>query len=176
MFENTSKIVKNKWARMVGSNSTNDEGKRYVEHIYQDLQENKIFNKSKKLLQETKNPNWNIEQSVQQLEAMDQLITHAIIRAELKTCKLKEPILWTPAIEQSNLLIQYWNIQVKTRRKGIWATNRTKEILWKMNETSIYKIQKMTSHFQRHLSKHSNNIRNSQRLTIRINKITYKVR
>jgi hypothetical protein len=42
---------------------------------------------------------------------MDELITKAMIRSEKETCKKKDAVLWTPDIQQSNLIVQYWNIR-----------------------------------------------------------------
>jgi hypothetical protein len=79
--------------RLIGTNSTNEEGKRYIKHLYQHLLNNNLFNKSEELLKRAKDGVHNRTQEIPILEKMDDLITKAMLKAEHDTCKKKDLVL-----------------------------------------------------------------------------------
>jgi hypothetical protein len=113
LFNNKTINTFNK-VRMVGSNSTNYEGKQYVTKLYQHLKNNNAFNKAKYLLDMAKRGVLDLNEAIKDVNKLDELLTLAMVRIERQTCKKKDPVLWTPAIKQTNLIIQYWNIKLKS--------------------------------------------------------------
>jgi hypothetical protein len=55
-----------------------------------------------------------------------------MLRYEKKCCSKKDPAIWTPELRQSNLIIQYWNVSIKAKRKNINIKSRLKRITGKM--------------------------------------------
>jgi hypothetical protein len=105
--------------RVVGSNSTNAEGERYIRQLHNHLQSNNIFQKSESLLEQSRVDTIDINIAINQLNKIDKIITDGMLHAENKQCKKKDPVMWTPAIQQSNLRVQYWNIRLKSTRQRI---------------------------------------------------------
>jgi hypothetical protein len=87
----------------------------------------------------------NKEALINELNILDKLITELMLYAERKCCKRKERALWSPALQQSNLRIQYWNVVTKSKRQGIRSDHRlnhikgrmTTEIRQEINSTNI---------------------------------------
>jgi hypothetical protein len=73
--------------RIVGSNSTNAEGGRYIKHLHAHLLSNNIFIKSKQLLDNSLNSTGDINLSIQQLSCIDKIITDGMLNAERTQCK-----------------------------------------------------------------------------------------
>jgi hypothetical protein len=96
---------------MVGSNSTNKEGIKYARQIYKHLINNNIYNKAKNLYTDVTNNTINERTAFDQLNKMDKKITQIMLTSEIDNCSKKDQTMWTPAIKQSNLRIQYWNIK-----------------------------------------------------------------
>jgi hypothetical protein len=119
----------------VGSINTNQEGINYAHHINKQFLHHNIYERSELLLQEAKYGSTNAEQILYQLNEMDKFVT-TMLNAEKIFCKKKNPGLWTPAVHQSNQRIQYYNIRLKSERHRIYATERLKDIVQKMDDNN----------------------------------------
>jgi hypothetical protein len=53
---------------------------------------------------------------------MDKIVSDGMLNAERTQCKKKDPVMWTPQIQQSNLQVQYWNIRLKSTRQKLDLT------------------------------------------------------
>jgi hypothetical protein len=98
----------------VGSNSTNEESERYIRHLYKFLNKIKIFDKAKDLYNKANDATACKQDMMRQLNEIDASITQAMIKYEKSTCSLKDRVLWSPEIEQSNLMVQFWNVLHKS--------------------------------------------------------------
>jgi hypothetical protein len=97
---------------------------------------NNLFNKSEKILDQITKGLIDKDTVIKQVNSMDEMITQAMIRSEIVNCKKKDEALWTPAIKQSSLRIQYWNIRKKAVQQGIDCSKRIKDIIGKMDSNS----------------------------------------
>jgi hypothetical protein len=120
--------------RMVGSNSTNAEGTKYINKLYTHLLSNNIISNASNLLESIINKTHNQEAAIKQLNMLDRSVTNAMLKIEKQTCKKKEPVLWTPEIRQSNLRLKYWNISIESTKQRIDADERLKHILEQRDE------------------------------------------
>jgi hypothetical protein len=122
--------------RAAGSNSTNKEGSSYAHDINEQFMKHNIYERSEKILNDIKTGQYDSENMSYQINVMDEFITSAMINAEKKCCKKKDPVLWTPEVYQSNLRVQYYNTRVKSERHRIYANTRLKDIIKKMDDNS----------------------------------------
>jgi hypothetical protein len=120
--------------RLVGTNSTNKEGARYIRKLYRHLLENNVFYKVEKLYNKSKEQNADTEMIMTEINKLDEMITASMIRIEQKTCAKKDPAIWSPSLRQSNLTIQYWNVLIKGHRNQINVKTRIQRIINKMTE------------------------------------------
>jgi hypothetical protein len=116
---------------MVGLNSTNTEGENYVKKLYAHLQSNNVISKTSVLLESINKNTHNHEAAIKQLDGIDESVTNAMIKIERKSCKKKEPVLWTPKVRQLNLRLQYWSMRVKSSKQRIDADQRLRNLLEK---------------------------------------------
>jgi hypothetical protein len=115
--------------RMVGTNSTNREGSKYITGIYSHLKNNNIFGRVELLMQQVKQSAITEETATAELNKLDETITKAMIRSEKLNCKKKGKELWTPEIQQSNLRIQYYHIRLLTEQQNDSEFDQAKELM-----------------------------------------------
>jgi hypothetical protein len=127
ILEDTIKS-ENKQVRLVGTNSTNEEGERYVRHLHKYLTKIDIFNKVSTLYQSSIDNSSTKEEIMRQLNDYDNLLTVAMLTYEKATCSMKDTAYWSPELEQSNLLIQFWNILHKSICQQVDASRRLENI------------------------------------------------
>jgi hypothetical protein len=114
--------------RLVGTNSTNVEGERYIRHLHNYLNKYDMFNKVARLEQHAKdNSKPNVE-IMEKLNKYDTIITDAMIKYEKSTCSEKDRAYWSPELEQSNLFVQFWNILYKSICQQFDASKRLEKI------------------------------------------------
>jgi hypothetical protein len=130
--------------RIIGSNSTNREGERYIKHLYRNLQRHNIFEEVQRIENSIKTQNTEEDkEAIQYLSnLLDEHITKLMISAEDNTVSVKDLALWSPILAQSNLVIQYWNIVIKGARQHTNVTKRLRAITGKMNEATRTQIQR----------------------------------
>jgi hypothetical protein len=171
LFNNKSSITKSVKKRMVGTNSTNYEGSNYIKQLYEHLvTNNNIYNKSIQLLDRSKHNDVDNIQGIKMLNELDEVLTTSMLRIEKRTCKKKDPGLWTPAMKQSNLLVQYWNIRIKATRNNTNCDKRIGKILSQMDtktrQVIINNTMSLSSAIKRALENHQklcdNNHKNRQ--------------
>jgi hypothetical protein len=127
ILEDTIKS-ENKRVRLVGTNSTNEEGERYVWHLHTYLTKIDIFNKVSNLYQSSIDNSITKDEIMRQLNNYDNLLTIAMLKYEKATCSMKDTAYWSPELEQSNLLIQFWNILHKSICQQVDASRRLENI------------------------------------------------
>jgi hypothetical protein len=114
--------------RLVGSNSTNEESERYIRHLYNFLQKKDIFNRVADLYKAACDNTMSKSTIMQELNICDDIITTAMLKYEKSTCSMKDRAYWSPELEQSNLLIQFWNILHKSIQQQVDASKRLHSI------------------------------------------------
>jgi hypothetical protein len=134
LFKNNNTINLRK-ERLIGTNSTNAEGEKYVKHLDYLFKMHRIYDKINQLHIQSKDPE-NLEAVELQLNKLDTIITESMLLAEKKNCKKKQKALWSPELQQSNLTIQYWNILCKAEKQLINVTDRLSKILSKMSSST----------------------------------------
>jgi hypothetical protein len=127
-----------KRVRLVGTNSTNKEGTKYVRCLYNRLQEHKIFDQIEELLAKVSTTTTDSDKVsiVRQLNQIDDEITRLMLLAEEKTCKKKYAALWTPTLEQSHLVIQYWCVKIKSQKQQTDSSKRLNSIIQRMTSAT----------------------------------------
>jgi hypothetical protein len=110
--------------RLVGSNCTNEEGERYIRHLYRFLLKKNIFNKVADLHKAACENTMSKDSIMIKLNTYDNIITNAMLKYDLSTCSMKDHAYWSPELEQSNLLIQFWNILHKSIKHQVDASKR----------------------------------------------------
>jgi hypothetical protein len=103
------------WKQLVGSNSTNKEGINHAHNLNEQFLCHNKYERSEKLLLLAKSNSSGDNHLIQQLNEMDKFVTTSMINSDVKCCKKKDPVLWTPAVYQSNLQIQYYNARLKAK-------------------------------------------------------------
>jgi hypothetical protein len=130
---------------MIGTNSTNEEGENYIRHLYNKLEEHKLFSKAEELyntiITTTNHSNEDIEKWNQQLNKMDWQITNMMLHSEKVKCVRKNSAYWSPTIQQTNILVKYWQILNRSRKKKRNPFQRIKQIWNTMNTDSQQIIQ-----------------------------------
>jgi hypothetical protein len=112
-------VAQPKKLRLVGTNSTNMEGERYIRHLHKTLTCHNIFKRLEdiatvdisQLNEEDKDALMN------RINIIDKTITEQMLNAEKTTCSKKDAALWSPALYQSNLRIQYLIVWIRSRRQ-----------------------------------------------------------
>jgi hypothetical protein len=143
--------LRDKRKRIIGSNSTNKEGERYIRHLYRNLFNNGVFQKVEQILQDITNNNYEQEDMIHQVNSLDSQITKLMLQAEDNTVCVKDMTLWSPILAQSNLIIQYWLITIKGARQKTNVRKRLSKIVEKMTEESKTHIRSTTSSVTRAL-------------------------
>jgi hypothetical protein len=118
--------------RMVGTTTTNQEGIHYVTYLYDHLQQSNVFYDCHSLLLSSSQPGADITLLAARLNDIDDTITKLMLQAEKKTCKKRHMALWTPQLEQSHLIIQYWCLQIKSFRQHSDIAHRLHHIWQRM--------------------------------------------
>jgi hypothetical protein len=104
---------------LVGTNSTNREGAKYITELYKHLLSNDVFQKPDHLQNQVIEDEMELGEAIQQLNKMDAMLTSALIQIAKQTCQKKDAVLWTPEIRQTNLRVQYLNIMTNTQTKEV---------------------------------------------------------
>jgi hypothetical protein len=128
--------------RLVGSNSTNTESKRYIRHLHNRLSKKNIFSSVEELYILSKNQYNDLvrQEIMDKLNALDNIITEYMLTSEQSTCCLKDRVLWSPEIEQANFICQYWCVVYRARQQQIDASRRIDNIWEKLNNESKQSI------------------------------------
>jgi hypothetical protein len=124
----------NKRIRLVGTNSTNEEGERYMCHLYKYLVSEDIFNKVETLYKAACERTMSADDTMTQLNKYDDIITTAMLKYEKCTCSMKDKAYWSPELEQSNLLIQFWNVLYKSICQQTDVSKRLNTICQLLND------------------------------------------
>jgi Reverse transcriptase (RNA-dependent DNA polymerase) len=140
-------IAQTKKLRLVGTNSTNMEGERYIRHLHKTLICHNIFQRLQtiadtdisKLTEEDK------DELMNRINVIDKTVTEQMLSAEKQTCSKKDAALWSPDLYQSNLRIQYLIVWIRSRRQGTCALSKLNKIWEKMNLDSRNKIRNGTN-------------------------------
>jgi hypothetical protein len=146
-------MVRDKRKRIIGSNSTNKEGERFIRHLYRTLTKHDIFTSVDSIQQQINENNYDLDTIMIQINALDTIITNLMLQAEDNTVCVKDMTLWSPALAQSNLIIQYWIVTIKGSRQKTNVKKRLTKITEKMNEQSKTTIRSSTLSATRSLRK-----------------------
>jgi hypothetical protein len=137
-----NRIPNSQRKRIIGTNSTNREGKRYNKHLYRNLSKQNIFEEVEQL---KINSDYIKEDDkdaiIYLLNMIDEHITKLMLSAEENTVCVKDHALWSPILAQSNLVIQYWNITIKGARQHTNVQKRLRSITNKMTVETKNQIQ-----------------------------------
>jgi hypothetical protein len=140
--------------RIIGTNSTNREGERYIKHLHRTLSKQNIFQEVKQLKDNINIIKEEDKEAVMFLiNRLDEHITKLMINAEENTVSIKDLALWSPILAQSNLVIQYWNITIKGARQYTNVSKRLKSITNKMTPETRQKIQQTSGSATRAMRK-----------------------
>jgi hypothetical protein len=150
-------MLREKRKRIIGSNSTNKEGERYIRCLYRMLNKKDIFQSVESILQKLTETNYDSDTIMIQVNALDTIITELMLQAEDQSVCVKDMTLWSPALAQSNLIIQYWIVTIKGSRQKTNVKKRVCNIIEKMNENTKNIIRTSTSSATRLLRKAINN-------------------
>ena len=156
--------------RQIGTNSTNREGRKYIKLLNDQFNNHRIYEKINQLYDNSINMGINDDKEsiLKEVDNLDKLITQLMLFAERKCCKKKERALWSPTLQQSNLIIQYWNIMTKSKRQGIRVDHRLNHIKGRMNQASRENINNTTTTakvaLKEAIAKHKELLKNSQEL------------
>lgn len=104
--------------RLIGTNSKPNEASDYIEPLDIYFRQHKIYEKAEQLYNESDNmtDENGKEETVQPiLDQLDQLITEVMLKSEKLHCSKKRPIMWSPEIMHSYMLINYWKLEIKER-------------------------------------------------------------
>lgn len=93
--------------RLIGTNSSSSEAKKYIQYVYEQFTFHRIFEKSERLLVQSESTRDQIEAFSSELNTVDELITHIMLKAERKNCTRKHRVMWSPAILHSCLVVKY---------------------------------------------------------------------
>jgi hypothetical protein len=135
----TNHNIETKKVRMVGTNSTNEEGENYIRNLHHTIQCHNIFNQVNNMYESIKNKDLTteeIQEIIHKLNIIDNIITELKLKNEKKYCAKKDPALWSPQLYQSHLRVQYINVKKKAKRQRTDASKRLQNIWDKMDETT----------------------------------------
>jgi hypothetical protein len=141
--------------RIIGSNSTNREGHRYIKHLHRNLVKNQIFEEVLKLEAAAASITNDTDKETLTgiLNNIDETITKLMLSAEDNSVSIKDLALWSPILAQSNLIIQFWIITIKGARQHSNVKKRLKSITDKMSEETRRSIQTTSGSATRALRK-----------------------
>jgi hypothetical protein len=115
--------------RMVGTTSTNAEGENFIRHLHYHLQRHKIYSKLETMYlqvtaEDTNLTDSQINEIMISLNKMDTIIADAMLHSEKTQCKRRPTTMYSNALNQANLRVQYWNVLAKITRQRITTSDR----------------------------------------------------
>jgi Reverse transcriptase (RNA-dependent DNA polymerase) len=137
--------ISTKKYRMIGGNSTNLEGEKYIKWLDNHFKYHRIYEKVENVFNSAMTKSYDEKEHVmEEINKIDKIITEAMLCAEKRNCKKKLHALWSPKLYQSQLLVQFWNIKKKSSRQQIDSTTRLEQIQRNMKEETIISIKENT--------------------------------
>jgi hypothetical protein len=137
-----NRIPNSQRKKIIGTNSTNREGERYIKHLYRNLSKQNIFDEVEQLKINSDYIKEDDKDAIMYLLNMiDEHITKLMLSAEENSVCVKDLALWSPILAQSNLAIQYWNITIKGARQHTNVPKRLRSITNKMTVETKNQIQ-----------------------------------
>jgi hypothetical protein len=156
--------------RLIGTNSTNNEGERYIRELNEFCEYHRINEKVDRLYQATilglqHRTLDDKEIIITALNKLDTLITQGMLASEKHNCKLKpKTLVWSPTLSNSHFVIEFWNIVKKSYDQQLDASERIQHILTRLPDDIIQEIQNNDLDYeeavQQAIQVHENNLRN----------------
>jgi hypothetical protein len=131
--------------RLIGTNSSSSESTNYIKFIYEQFTYHRIFDKSKDLMQRAEMSLDNDQEYCNELNKVDDLITQIMLKGEKAHCTKKHPVMWSPAILHSCLMVKYWTIKLKAGRRNMNVAPQLEAILAKLPESHAAVIRNNTA-------------------------------
>jgi hypothetical protein len=101
--------------RLIGTNSTNNEGRYYIRALDEFCNYHKLYTKVDRILNELNNTEYrDIHEINAELNKIDNLLTQGMLVSEKKHCKRKPKTMWSPQLSESHKLIEFWNVVDKS--------------------------------------------------------------
>jgi hypothetical protein len=128
--------------RLIGTNSTNEEGERYIRYLYKLLNNHNVFKRAQQILEQsiTCTSENEITEIKNKLNNIDKIITESMLLAEKKKCSKKYNAPYSPELHQTHLEVSYWNVRIKSTRQHIDSSAMLNEILEEMTSETKGKI------------------------------------
>jgi hypothetical protein len=86
-------MLRKKRKRIIGANSTNKEGERYIRYLYRMLNKKDIFQSVESILKKLTEPNYDSDTIMIQVNALDTIITELMLQAEDQSVCVKDMTL-----------------------------------------------------------------------------------
>jgi hypothetical protein len=162
-FDKNSQLEK--YERLIGTNSTNNEGEKYIRYLNEYCEYHNIYSKIQSLYDLAHNTTtYDKENTLTLLNKIDTMITTAMLTSERKNCKKKQRTMWSPPLSESHLCVEFWNIVNKSYNQQIDSTERLQHILSRLPQETIDSFRsnelnydEATTHA---INKHKQNVKN----------------
>jgi hypothetical protein len=124
-----------KMERLIGTNSTNREGVKYINELNNYLEYHKIFQKIDCIYNEVHGDTVINKQEIgEAVNKLDMMITNGMLSSEKHNCKKKTKAMWSPKLNESHYTVEFWNIVKKAYNEQIDASDRIEYILSKLSD------------------------------------------
>jgi hypothetical protein len=141
----SSKIME----RLIGTNSTNNEGEKYIRELDGFCIYHKLYGKVDLLLDViTTTDHYCKNDIIAELNKLDELLTRGMLASEKHNCKRKTKKLWSPKLNESHMQVQFWNVVSKSFNQQINADDRINHILGRLSDDTIEKNSQQYRFFQ----------------------------
>jgi hypothetical protein len=120
--------------RLIGTNSTNHEGEKYIRELDLFCNYHRIYEKIEKIYHDIENKLFVDKAAIMiELDKIDNLLTRGMLASEKHNCKKKPRTMWSPKLAESHLTIQLWNVADKSYNQQIDASERLNQIINRLN-------------------------------------------
>lgn len=128
-------------SRLIGTNSKKEESINYVKYLDLQFRQHRIYKKSKRMYTNSKMDDINKTNLQKELDKVDELVTNLMIKCEKETCAKKSKVMWSPAIMQSCIVVNYWKLHLKSKKRNINLTAQMEKLKRKLPEETQKTIE-----------------------------------
>jgi hypothetical protein len=168
ILESENERSNNVLERLIGTNSTNHEGGKYIRELDSFCNYHKIYLKVNNIYNNLSKYDINNENIMTELDKLEELLTRGMLASERHNCKKKPKTMWSPKLSESHLTVQLWNVADKATNQQIDASERINQILTRLSETTQQKIINNQLPYNEALEEvvkeHEDNLRNHYKL------------
>jgi hypothetical protein len=135
--------------RLIGTNSTNHEGEKYIREVDNFCKYHRIYEKVDRMYNQVEEGSiLDNDHIMEELDKIDELLTRGMLASEKHNCKRKPRTMWSPKLSESHLTVQLWTVADKAYDQQIDATDRLNQILTRLSDDTIQKIKANTLTFK----------------------------